>query len=379
MNVPSFSDLGANARDVFTTGYHYGKGLIKLGATARSLGKLKMGSNIQLETETSKMIGNVYAVYKTHNYGSFVQKWVEDGTITLGFRETVMPDVSTKSDISYNPGTAAKKVEVGAKCNKETINAICLVSSDVTSYVNILGSIVTAVKGLLIGYQGGYNSQTKRMTNDVGVAFSYQDVGFHFRCTSIPYEYGLSLLYKVLAAADLVTCVMLLFSGLARGVFWCENGWLQFDVFVYLPVVSASSNLAVWATMCVAVDRLAIVFRLYNLQNWLQFVMFGMIPAVLLVVTNMIMCQSVKKTLRKKQLVLQYKNIREGNRLRVRSSENDCNADWYRVRVCPRRGANSFGIATWRTVASLWGRLDKGVGVLHGKVSVAFEYHLKIM
>ncbi|XP_017758547.1 PREDICTED: voltage-dependent anion-selective channel protein 1-like [Eufriesea mexicana] len=197
MNVPSFSDLGANARDVFTTGYHYGKGLIKLGATARSLGKLKMGSNIQLETETSKMIGNVYAVYKTHNYGSFVQKWVEDGTITLGFRETVMPDVSTKSDISYNPGTAAKKVEVGAKCNKETINAICLVSSDVTSYVNILGSIVTAVKGLLIGYQGGYNSQTKRMTNDVGVAFSYQDVGFHFRCTSIPYEYGLSLLYKV--------------------------------------------------------------------------------------------------------------------------------------------------------------------------------------
>ncbi|XP_017757465.1 PREDICTED: probable G-protein coupled receptor B0563.6 [Eufriesea mexicana] len=174
----------------------------------------------------------------------------------------------------------------------------------------------------------------------------------------------------VLAAADLVTCVMLLFSGLARGVFWCENGWLQFDVFVYLPVVSASSNLAVWATMCVAVDRLAIVFSLpkcktpkfcdyevarrlmiffgcfavlitvpycliftyndqgdlvttrffhswlYNLQNWLQFVMFGMIPAVLLVVTNMIMCQSVKKTLRKKQLVLQYKNIREGNRLR---------------------------------------------------------------
>ncbi|XP_043591019.1 voltage-dependent anion-selective channel protein 3-like [Bombus pyrosoma] len=33
--------------------------------------------------------------------------------------------------------------------------------------------------------------------NDLGLAFSYQDVGFHFRCTSIPYEYGLSLLYKV--------------------------------------------------------------------------------------------------------------------------------------------------------------------------------------
>nr|XP_031830517.1 voltage-dependent anion-selective channel-like [Nomia melanderi] len=33
--------------------------------------------------------------------------------------------------------------------------------------------------------------------NDVGMAFSYRDVDFHFRCNSIPHEFGLSVLYKV--------------------------------------------------------------------------------------------------------------------------------------------------------------------------------------
>ena len=81
--------------------------------------------------------------------------------------------------------------------NFSTIKSVLFAASDAQSNVDILGSIVTAVKGLLIGYQGGYNTETNKMTrNDLGLAFSYQDVGFHFRCTSIPYEYGLSLLYK---------------------------------------------------------------------------------------------------------------------------------------------------------------------------------------
>lgn len=63
--------------------------------------------------------------------------------------------------------------------------------------VNVLGSIVTALKGLVIGYQSGYSTETSRMTkNDVGMAFSYRDVDFHFRCNSIPHEFGLSVVYK---------------------------------------------------------------------------------------------------------------------------------------------------------------------------------------
>ncbi|KAG7200265.1 hypothetical protein KM043_017734 [Ampulex compressa] len=171
------------------------------------------------------------------------------------------------------------------------------------------------------------------------------------------------------AAADLVTCALLVFSGLARGVFWCRPGWMEFDAFVHLPLGSMSSNITVLAAVCVTVDRLMVVCslprckppkfcdqrvarklmicatcfaclanlpywfiytynergvlvttkffhsRLYNLQNWLQFAMFGLIPAGFLLVANGIMCHSVRKTLKERQQLLKRKKVGEGNRL----------------------------------------------------------------
>ncbi|KOC60325.1 Voltage-dependent anion-selective channel [Habropoda laboriosa] len=200
MSVPSFTDLGKNARDVFRTGYHYGKRLIKLSVKSKSSDTVEVGSNLRFESETSKLTGTANTEYKMKDYGSLLLKWTTDGTVTLGYNRhhTIIPDIGLQSEISYNPETTARSVEIGAKCSKQSFNALCSISSDMNSNVNVLGSIVTAVKGLLIGYQGGYNSETNKMTtNDVGLAFNYRDVGFHFRCTSIPHEYGLSLLYRV--------------------------------------------------------------------------------------------------------------------------------------------------------------------------------------
>ncbi|XP_028520908.2 uncharacterized protein LOC107994511 [Apis cerana] len=61
---------------------------------------------------------------------------------------------------------------------------------------------------------------------------------------------------------------------------------------------------------------------LYNLQNWLQFVLHGLIPTVLLLVANIIMCHSIRKILKRRQLVLWQKNIREGNRLKDQARMN---------------------------------------------------------
>ncbi|KOX80851.1 Voltage-dependent anion-selective channel protein 1 [Melipona quadrifasciata] len=210
MSVPSFTDLGKNARDVFRSGYHYGKSLIKLGIKSKSSERLAMGSDLRLNCDTSKLTGVADAEYKTEDYGSFLQKWTTDGTITLGYgvRQTIITDVGLKSEISYNPETAAKIIKVGANVTKQAVNAKeiftnlppraseisinflvrkvwlkacfprCIMSaSDANSNVDILGSIVTTVKGLLIGYQGGYNTETNKMTkNDLGLAFSYQDI-----------------------------------------------------------------------------------------------------------------------------------------------------------------------------------------------------------
>ncbi|XP_012258505.1 uncharacterized protein LOC105687427 [Athalia rosae] len=171
----------------------------------------------------------------------------------------------------------------------------------------------------------------------------------------------------VLAGADLVTCGLLIFSGLARGVFWGKRGWLEFDAFVHLPVGSVSSNIAAWAAVCVTLDRLvlvsgpprikppkfcsevvarrfmmcssfcAIVFNIpycfiyeynekgqltttrffsswiYLVQNWFQLAMFGFVPAIFLFVGNAAMCVAVRRIMKHRQILLQRKCTREGN------------------------------------------------------------------
>ncbi|KAL6255375.1 hypothetical protein P5V15_013713 [Pogonomyrmex californicus] len=174
----------------------------------------------------------------------------------------------------------------------------------------------------------------------------------------------------VLAASDLITCILVVFSSLARGIFRCNKGWLEFDAFVHFPIGSVTSNVTVWAALGVSVDRLIIVCsmprckppkfcsqyvarklmifatflailinipycfmytynesgdlvttnffhsRWFNLQNWLQFTIFGLIPAVFLLIANAIMCCSVRRVLIQREILLKRKNIREGNRLR---------------------------------------------------------------
>ncbi|XP_058807615.1 probable G-protein coupled receptor B0563.6 [Phymastichus coffea] len=171
----------------------------------------------------------------------------------------------------------------------------------------------------------------------------------------------------VLAAADLVTCILLSFSGLARGVFWKRAGWMEYDVFVYIPLGSISSNVAVSAAVGVAVDRLVIVlgsarcrqpslctkavarklmsfcvgvivlvnvpfFFIYTFDdngiivtralsdtsmfatlNWTQLVLFALLPALLLLICNAIVIFTVRTNLKRRELLLKCRQTRRGN------------------------------------------------------------------
>lgn len=60
MEVPSFADLGKNARDVFKTAYHQGKGLIKLNVKTTSAKRFQMMSDTTLNFEASKVRLTLY-------------------------------------------------------------------------------------------------------------------------------------------------------------------------------------------------------------------------------------------------------------------------------------------------------------------------------
>lgn len=61
MSVPSFTDLGNSAREVFKMGYHYGKSLIKLNAKAAG-SNLDVGSNLSLDCDAVKVRKIVYDI-----------------------------------------------------------------------------------------------------------------------------------------------------------------------------------------------------------------------------------------------------------------------------------------------------------------------------
>lgn len=65
------------------------------------------------------------------------------------------------------------------------------------SNVQILGTIVTGFKELLIGLDGGYDTASGRMTKaNAGLSFNVEDVEIHLACNDLPNEYGASLFYK---------------------------------------------------------------------------------------------------------------------------------------------------------------------------------------
>jgi len=68
--------------------------------------------------------------------------------------------------------------------------------NDLTN-TSFVGSVVVKAWDFLAGYRAGYDTATNKMTNnDLGMIYSYANFDFHFRCTDIPYEYGMSLMYK---------------------------------------------------------------------------------------------------------------------------------------------------------------------------------------
>nr|KAF7429439.1 hypothetical protein H0235_005837 [Vespula pensylvanica] len=201
MEVPTFSELGKNARDVFKTGYYYGKGIFKLNVKSKKTGIFEMSSDLTLNVDVMKLDGLLETKYKTDDYGNFIQRWTTDGTASIGCELSgkIIENISMLSEFFYNPQTTFKGMRLDTKYINDRINGIVSLANDnFDSNLNLYGAIVMKFKEMFLGYQCGYKTATKELTkNDIGLAFSYQDTFFHLRCNSIPREFGCSILYKV--------------------------------------------------------------------------------------------------------------------------------------------------------------------------------------
>ncbi|XP_076330240.1 putative G-protein coupled receptor F59B2.13 [Tachypleus tridentatus] len=177
-----------------------------------------------------------------------------------------------------------------------------------------------------------------------------------------------------LAAADLVTATMMMFSSLYRGLGIKSYGWLVFDVYIHLPIAITSSSTGTLLIVAITFERCfyikwptvakrfskkstakrvvaavvvsSILFHIpfyfsmmvdeksvdiqatkfnkssgFLVYNWIRLSLFGLIPAFLIAVINSILIYAVRqmKKLRHKLIVQRQlaEDRRQGEQIRL--------------------------------------------------------------
>ena len=67
MSPPSYSDLGKNARDIFSKGYHFG--LLKLDCKTKTKSGVEFSSGGSSNQDTGKVFGSLETKYRISEYG----------------------------------------------------------------------------------------------------------------------------------------------------------------------------------------------------------------------------------------------------------------------------------------------------------------------
>ncbi|KAF0289347.1 putative G-protein coupled receptor B0563.6 [Amphibalanus amphitrite] len=172
--------------------------------------------------------------------------------------------------------------------------------------------------------------------------------------------------FTTLAVADLVTCLLVFFSGIAKGAAAASFWWQVFEVYFYLGIGSISTTVSIATIVMVTVERLilirngqsaktyctremawrvclvifpvSIVFNIpyflafvvddgiqetpfyrgqyYQIHNWIRFVVFGLGTALFLAVGNLLLILSLRQSYRHRKTLLSQRKLREEKRLK---------------------------------------------------------------
>ena len=104
MSPPTYGDLGKNARDIFSKGYHFG--VMKLDVKSKTENGVEFSAGGVHNQDSGKVTATLESKYKMKEYGiTFVEKWNTDNTLgaditiadkllnglTIGYSTTLSP------------------------------------------------------------------------------------------------------------------------------------------------------------------------------------------------------------------------------------------------------------------------------------------------
>merc|ERR1711936_162944 len=130
MAPPSYSDLGKNAKDVFSKGYNWG--FFKLDGKSKTAKGVEFKTTLNSNRDTGKVAGNLETKYKWSEYGlTFTEKWNTENVLNteikiedqladgLEFTGSVHQKVNSQLDaavsLAWQSGSGSTTFALGAK------------------------------------------------------------------------------------------------------------------------------------------------------------------------------------------------------------------------------------------------------------------------
>lgn len=198
MAPPTYSDLGKAARDVFSSGYHFG--LFKLDVKSKTSTGVELATGGVSNQDTGKVFGTVETKYKLKDYGiTLTEKWNTDNMITgdITLSDKLIKGLSIGYSCTFTPNTGVRTGKLKNTYKHENVSATADVDLSLSALPLVNASAVFGYQGWFGGYQFTYNAQRNKLTkNNVSFGYAASDFTIHSVVES-GREFSASVYHKV--------------------------------------------------------------------------------------------------------------------------------------------------------------------------------------
>ena len=183
MAPPKFGDLGKQANDVFSKGYHFG--LLKLEVKTKTETGVEFTTGGSSAIDTGNVSGNLEAKYQVKDLGmTLTEKWTTDNKLntTVDVADKLIPGVKMSLVTNFAPGTGAKSGSLKTEYKHDA----AMVTGDLDLGFSVLNaSAVMGHKGWLAGYQTCFDLNKSAVTkSNFGLGYSASDFVLHTSLTN---------------------------------------------------------------------------------------------------------------------------------------------------------------------------------------------------
>lgn len=198
MSPPSFADLGKNARDIFSKGFHFG--LFKVNVKTTTSNNIDFNTGAQSHHDTGLFSGTLETKYKWKEYGTTIKEtWSTDNNLgfDLSIEDRLLEGIKLGINGKFNINTGQKSGRVKSEYRTDVVNTS--VDLDVFSH-KIMAALVLGDKGFMGGVQIGSDAlksdKSVLASSNVALGYMKDDLEVHVgvkNCT----EYVGSVYQKV--------------------------------------------------------------------------------------------------------------------------------------------------------------------------------------